>query len=88
MGAGEQGRRRRVSKDGSADHGGLQGKLSPSTAVAIILSSQKQHSLQPFPLLLPIPFPDLFLLGERLRIIKELHNFASLSAVAKIMLIY
>jgi hypothetical protein len=62
--------------------------LSPSTAVAIILSSQKHHSLQPFPLSLPIPFPDLFLLGERLRIIKELHNFASLSAVAKIMLIY
>lgn len=54
----------------------LQGKrLPPCAAVAIILSSQKQPSLWPFPLNLPIPFPDLFLLGERLRIIKELHNF-------------
>lgn len=54
----------------------LQGKfLPPCTAVAVILSSQKQPSLWPFPLNLPIPFPDLYLLGERLRIIKELHNF-------------
>lgn len=78
-----------VSEEPSAVHAGLQGQLLlPSTAVAIILSSQKHHSLQPFPLRLPIPFPDLFLFGDRLRIIKELHNFPALSAVTKIMLIY
>lgn len=65
-----------ISKELSAVDGELQGKfLLPCTAVAIILSSQKQHSPWPFPLNLPIPFLDLCLLRERLRIIKELHNF-------------
>lgn len=76
VGVGGQGMRGAISKELPGVHRVLQGKLLLScTAVAIILSSQKQHSPWPFQLNLPIPFPDLFLLGERLRIIKKLHNF-------------